>query len=307
MRSSSSATAPSSERGDRDADRAVRLVDIADRGHPRLALLTRAAVDQPGAAVVAGARVDLVELDQAQCSRSCRRQQDQDDDDDRDAPGTGRGLRIVHSADCSPVTSLPGRHGDDAAHEDVDRRGHREHEQDERGEVAWRRYLGFRQAKARRQTCPRAAAAASVAAIDAALAHRGERRRAVALGEAAAVGVRDQRMMVIGRLGRPSSACSRRWTASTAHRSAPRTTSSRPARHRRRRRRDDRRPAHPCGRGSRRRCRSASRRELRAVGFASTRAGRSIASAFADIEPPAMRRRSRAARGSSGRPRQVPG
>ena len=42
----------------------IGLVDLADRGHARARLGNAAAVDQPGAAAVAGARVDFVELDQ---------------------------------------------------------------------------------------------------------------------------------------------------------------------------------------------------------------------------------------------------
>ena len=73
----------------------------------RLDLLTAAAVDQPGGAAVAGTRVDLVELDQAECAQ-------------RPAPATTRirmtmtiatawnstRLRIQFCC-CSPVTSLP--------------------------------------------------------------------------------------------------------------------------------------------------------------------------------------------------------
>jgi hypothetical protein len=49
-------------RADRKADDAVRRVDRADRFHARGVLGQARAVDQPGGAVVAGARVDLVEL-----------------------------------------------------------------------------------------------------------------------------------------------------------------------------------------------------------------------------------------------------
>ena len=48
----------------RGADRAVGLVDVADRGDARVVLADPAAVDQPGSAGVAGAGVDLVEPDQ---------------------------------------------------------------------------------------------------------------------------------------------------------------------------------------------------------------------------------------------------
>ncbi len=53
------------ERSDGDADRGIGFVDFADRGHAQARLADAAAVDQPGAAAVAGPRVDLVELDQA--------------------------------------------------------------------------------------------------------------------------------------------------------------------------------------------------------------------------------------------------
>ena len=52
------------QRGDGDTDRRVGLVDLADRGDARSGLADAAAVDQPGGAAVAGARVDFVELDQ---------------------------------------------------------------------------------------------------------------------------------------------------------------------------------------------------------------------------------------------------
>ena len=52
------------KRGDGNADRRVGLIDLTDRGDARTGLADPAAVDQPGAAFVAGARVNLVELDQ---------------------------------------------------------------------------------------------------------------------------------------------------------------------------------------------------------------------------------------------------
>jgi hypothetical protein len=48
----------------RDADRAVRLVDVADRGDARIGLGDPRAIDKAGFAGVAGAGVDLVEPDQ---------------------------------------------------------------------------------------------------------------------------------------------------------------------------------------------------------------------------------------------------
>ena len=52
------------QRGHGQADRAIGLVHRADRFHPRRVLGRARTVDQPGGAVVAGAGVDLVELDQ---------------------------------------------------------------------------------------------------------------------------------------------------------------------------------------------------------------------------------------------------
>ena len=49
--------------GDGATDRGIGFIDIADRGHPRARLAHPAAVDEAGAAAVAGAGVDLVELD----------------------------------------------------------------------------------------------------------------------------------------------------------------------------------------------------------------------------------------------------
>lgn len=50
---------------DRDADRAVGFIDLANRGDPQRILGRPAAADQPGRAAVAGTGVDLGELDQA--------------------------------------------------------------------------------------------------------------------------------------------------------------------------------------------------------------------------------------------------
>jgi hypothetical protein len=49
---------------ERHADRAVRLVDLADRGEAGIGLGDARAVDEAGLAGVAGAGVDLVEADQ---------------------------------------------------------------------------------------------------------------------------------------------------------------------------------------------------------------------------------------------------
>ena len=106
MRRQLSGELAAGQRGNRDADRRIGLVDLADRGHARLDLLTATAVDQPGAAAVAGAGVDLVELDHSVALE--------------DAPATTRirmtmtiaiawnrtRLRIQFCC-CSPVTSLP--------------------------------------------------------------------------------------------------------------------------------------------------------------------------------------------------------
>jgi len=54
-----------------DADRAVRLVDVADRGDSGIGLGDPRAVDKAGLAGVAGAGVDLVEPDQGG-ALSCR-------------------------------------------------------------------------------------------------------------------------------------------------------------------------------------------------------------------------------------------
>jgi hypothetical protein len=49
---------------ERDADRRIGLVDVADRGDARIGLGDAGAVDEPGLAGIAGARVDFVEPDQ---------------------------------------------------------------------------------------------------------------------------------------------------------------------------------------------------------------------------------------------------
>jgi hypothetical protein len=54
-----------------DADRAVRLIDVADRCDARIGLGDPRAVDKAGFAGVAGAGVDLVEPDQGG-ALSCR-------------------------------------------------------------------------------------------------------------------------------------------------------------------------------------------------------------------------------------------
>ena len=90
-----------------------------------LALLTRDAVDQPGGAAVAGARVDLVELDH-RVGRQPRRRATRIriDDHDRD--------RLEQHALAHPVLLplagdvLARGHGDDSANEDVGGRGHGE-------------------------------------------------------------------------------------------------------------------------------------------------------------------------------------
>jgi hypothetical protein len=50
--------------GKRQPERAIGLLDIADRGEARIRLGGARAVDQTGLAGVAGPRVDLVEPDQ---------------------------------------------------------------------------------------------------------------------------------------------------------------------------------------------------------------------------------------------------
>ena len=84
-------------------------------------------------------------------------------------------------------------------------------------------YLGFLKAKARRQTALEQLPH-EVAAIDAGLAHRGERRREISLGETAAILVHDQRVVQIAGSDRPSSVCKRRWIGVDGRKSAPRTT-----------------------------------------------------------------------------------
>jgi hypothetical protein len=54
-----------------DADHAVRLVDVADRGDPGIGLGDARAVDEPGFAGIAGAGVDLVEPDQGGALSRC--------------------------------------------------------------------------------------------------------------------------------------------------------------------------------------------------------------------------------------------
>jgi len=54
-----------------DPDRAVRFVDVADRGDARVVLGDPAAVDQPGLAGIAGAGVDLGEPDQGGVLSCC--------------------------------------------------------------------------------------------------------------------------------------------------------------------------------------------------------------------------------------------
>ena len=51
------------QRRNRNSDCGIRFVDLADRGHAQARLGDSASVHQPGAAAVAGSRIDLVELD----------------------------------------------------------------------------------------------------------------------------------------------------------------------------------------------------------------------------------------------------
>ena len=94
------------QRGDSDADRGIGFVDLADGRHPQARLADPAAVDQPGAAAVAGARVDLVELDQASAARSSRRSTRIRTTMTIATAWNSTRLRIQFCC-CSPVTSLP--------------------------------------------------------------------------------------------------------------------------------------------------------------------------------------------------------
>src|SRR5688572_14381620 len=59
---------PGWKRGDGSADRAIGFVDLTNRRHARARFRDAAAVDKPSFAVVAGAGVDLVELDHRRMS-----------------------------------------------------------------------------------------------------------------------------------------------------------------------------------------------------------------------------------------------
>ena len=127
--------------------------------------------------------------------------------------------------------------------------------------------------------------------VDARFAHRGERRREVALGEAAAVVVGDQRMVEVGRLGQAEQLLQQALDRAS-RRAGPRRArpSSRRSPRRRRRRTDDRRPARPCGRGWRRRCRSrVAVKRWPSASVQRRQAGER--QRLGRIEPPAMRRR----------------
>ena len=88
---SSRASSPLGKRGDGDADRAIGLVDVADRGHARARPWTRAMPStSPALAGVAGAGVDLVEPDQEPQLPRRRRRAGSGRRARSRSPGTGR-------------------------------------------------------------------------------------------------------------------------------------------------------------------------------------------------------------------------
>ena len=138
---------------------------------------------------------------------------------------------------------------------------------------------------------PSSSSCSECRAVDAGFAHRRKRRRQVALGQAAAVVMGDQRVVEIGRLGQAEQAAAA--GAGSGSRGAnPRRGRpvSRPKPHRRPRRRDDRRKARPCGRGWRRRNRAASLVEI-ACHPPPSSGQPGHRQRLGGIEPPAMRRR----------------
>ena len=214
-------------------------------------------------------------------------------------------LRISSAALAGDV--LARRHGDHAADEDISGRAHGEQEEDRAGAMFMARLLGVREGETKRQLAAPAASPASAGPSTPALAHRGERRREVALGEAAAVLVR-RRAGGGDRPARAGRAAPGAGAGSGSRRAgrAPRTTRSRRSPHRRRRRRDDRRPARPCGRGSRRRSRSRLGAELAAVVLGPGRQARPAPAPW----PTSSRQPCGVAHGARdrrARPRQVPG
>ena len=113
--------------------------------------------------------------------------QDEDDDDDRDRleqdPAPHPHLRLL----AGQVLALG--HRNDAADQHVDDRGHRQQQKDKQADPHASALVSDEgETKGK---LGRGELAGEGGAVDAALAHRGERRGTVALGETPAVGVRD--------------------------------------------------------------------------------------------------------------------
>jgi hypothetical protein len=123
----------------RDADRAVGLVDVADRGARGDAPWSARAVDEAGLAGVAGARVDAVELDQVSPSRGD--EQEQHDEDDRHRLEHDALAHQILAAHAGHVLAL--RHADHALDEHEEGRAAASDDQDDE-EGLHGAYLGSR-------------------------------------------------------------------------------------------------------------------------------------------------------------------
>ena len=138
-----------------------------------------------------------------------------------------RTRRRIHMLRLLAGHVLARRHRDDAADENVNHRRHREQEEDEQDD-AHGGDLGVHEGETKRKLAVEEVGGERWS-VDAFVAHCRERRREVALGEAAAVRMGDKRVMADrSASGRPSSSCSSRWTGVDERRSAARVTSVTP-------------------------------------------------------------------------------
>jgi hypothetical protein len=122
-----------------EADRAVRLVDVADRLRARMVLEDARAVGEAGVAAVTRAGVDLVEPDQ-RSMLSAGEQQEEDDEDDRDRLEQHALAHQLLGSHAGQILALG--HADHALDEDEERGG-RHHEDEDDQKLVHRASLGF--------------------------------------------------------------------------------------------------------------------------------------------------------------------
>ena len=192
----------------RDADRRIGFIDIAHGGDARRMLGRARSVDQPGFASVPGARIDFVELDHRASSAVRVRQQHQQDRGDHgerlelDAPPHHAVLleaRLARPQRRIAAQFLVGgaQEGDDAA-DQREQGPQREQDDEDEEDRLHGRALNLCRGQANRHP-PGAQIGDEPLRVGAGLAQCGDRRRAVALGEAPPRRIGEQRVVVIAR------------------------------------------------------------------------------------------------------------